>query len=160
MFFEIANLTSDLKLDLKGDNILNVTIKKNMIAHYSSVVLIEINSRHRLIISYGEEGTIIMRKQSTFEVMNVYRVINDNIVSDICFNEDDLIYITLYDPTRMLFTIYGATINFLIFQKIKHSSFLPIQFENVKNEIAKGIENHLALISFHRCNCSAPCGYS
>ena len=119
----------------KGDNILNVTIKKNMIAHYSSVVLIEINSRHRLIISYGEEGTIIMRKQSTFEVMNVYRVINDNIVSDICFNEDDLIYITLYDPTRMLFTIYGATINFLIFQKIKHSSFLPIQFENVKNEI-------------------------
>ena len=119
----------------KGDNILNVSIKKNMIAHYSSIVLIEINSRHRLIISYGEEGTIIMRKQSTFEVMNVYRVINDNIVSDICFNEDDLIYITLYDPNRMLFTIYGSTINFLIFQKIKHSSFLPIQFENVKNEI-------------------------
>lgn len=125
----------------------SVKNNRKILAHDSSVNIIEINNKHNLLISSGDEGIVILRKFSTFEILNVFNIKSNKIVTDIHISKYDLIYLTIYNENKQKFIIVGTTLNFVVFEKTAHDYFLPFMFEKQKNEILYAFTKTFAVVN-------------
>lgn len=125
----------------------SVENERKILAHDFSVNIIEINNKHNLLISSGDEGIVILRKFSTFEILNLFNVKPYEIITDIHISIYDLIYLMIYNENKQKFIIVGTTLNFVVFEKTAHDYFLPFTFEKQNNEILYTFTKTFAVIS-------------
>ena len=106
------------------------------IAHEGGVKVINYSDKHDLLLSCGEEGKLMLRKMSTYELISIISTQNvKDVFVHAVISEVDVIYAQVYNQTKQKFALYGYTFNGLLFERTSHKKFLPIDIARYENNI-------------------------
>ena len=116
----------------KSEN-FKAEVKYEFIAHEGGVKVITYSDKHDIILSCGEDGKLLLRKMSTYELITIISSpsIRDTFVHAV-ISDFDVIYAQVYNQQKQKFALYGYTLNGLMFDRTSHSKFLPVDV--VKHE--------------------------
>ena len=146
------NLKNEAKNKENSNFKYKILIKNYIQGHLGSINMIEIDQKHRVVITSGDDNKLHIRKLYDFELLTSIKFKNKYIITMAKISPMNFIYIICYNKIKKKFVIFGYTLSGLKFAKSSYLFYSNIDFTENGNIVCLINENDLCILSGHDLN--------
>ena len=118
------------------DETMNIKIERYIKCHHGKINGIEIDKKLGLIITFGDDNYILIRKLYDFELLTPIKIKDKYIITLAKVSPLNFLYVLCYNKQKKEKIIYGYTLNGLKFAKSEYGNYNNFDFTENGNVIA------------------------